>query len=189
MQKNHTSKLKKKKILLNSKSNGSISTISKKLFSPLKMENLKINKKTKNKNEKQMLSNENFIYNSNIIDKGSNIFNTLPGGSIILNNNDELRNQTISPLKNENENLILNRISSRNKKNQIPIKVNLNAKQFNESYQNKNLFNKPNKCANNSQSFVIMKTLYSSNKKFNNDKKNLKKNAIKLNNNKTKLNN
>ena len=186
--KNHTAKMKKK-ALLNSKSIGSISTISKQLFSPLKLENLKINKNSKNKKEikTQILSNENLIFNSNCNDNIINCFNTLPGGSTILNNNNDLKNQTISPSKNENDNLILNRISSRGKKKEIPIKVNLNAKCFNESYQNKNCINKPKKCANNCQSFDIVKSLYSSNKKFDKNKKNLKKNTF--NYNKMKLNN
>ena len=167
-----------KKVLLNSKSNGNINTVSKQLFSPSKMETLKINKKNYYKN----FNKELLILNSNYIEE-NNCFNTLPNHSINMNingTNNEIKENTISPLKNNKDNLILNRITTKNnKKIQIPIKVNLNSKCFNESSYNKEFFNKHKKIINGSESFDSNKGLFSTTNRFGKDKHNLKKNSIK----------
>ena len=178
----------KKKTLLYSKSNGSINTVTKQLFSPSKIETLKIIKTDKIK----FLNNENIIYNSINNENNNNCFNTLPNNTINTNNNNDLKQQTISPLRNEKDNLILNRISIKNKnKNNIPIKVNLNSKCFYESSSsNKHFFNNKKTDIINSESLDINKVLFSTSNIFSNEKKNLKKNSIKTKKNfKTKLNN
>ena len=175
---NYNSTKIKKKTLLYSKSNGNINTVTKQLFSPFsKMETLKIIKL----DTINFLKNDNLIYNSINIDNINNCFNTLPNNTINANNNDLKQQQTISPLRNEKDNLILNRITIKNnKKNNIPIKVNLNSKCFNESSSNnKNFLKNPKTNIINSESLNINKALFSTFNRFTNEKKNLKKNYIK----------
>ena len=175
---NYNSTKIKKKTLLYSKSNGNINTVTKQLFSPSNMEILKIIKTDKIK----FLNNENLIYNSINNDNNNICFNTLPNNTINTNNINDLNQQTISPLRKEKDNLILNRISLKsNKKNNIPpIKVNLNSKCFNESSSNnKHFFNNKKTNIINSESLYINKALFSNSKIFTKEKKNLKKNSIK----------
>ena len=154
---NNTTKIKRKD-LLSSKSNGNLNKISKQLFSPIKKD-LKI---------KSFINNDRFICSSNIdlnnlINKENNniCFNTLPNNSI-SKDNDELKETTISPLKKEKDNLFLNRYSLKNnKQNQPLIKVNLNKNCYNESSQNKNIFNKQEKKLNKVESFNFNKNIIS----------------------------
>ena len=172
---NNTTKLKKKD-LLSSKSNGSINTISKQLFSPIKRE-LKI---------KSFINNDNFLYHSNIdinniINNNENnntCFNTLPNNSI-YKEKEELKKATISPLKKEKDFLILGKYSLKNnKKDQSPIKVNLNKNCFNESSQNKKFLSKKGKILNKAESFNSNKGFYYATSRGI-KKKEIKKNSIK----------
>ena len=185
----------RKKALFNSKSNASINNVSRQLFSPFKIEAFKINKSKYNShfNYDNLNLNNDYIYNSN---DNSNCFNTLPINSINANTNtntiaNDIKQKTISPLKNEKDNLILNRLSSKNNtKNNVPIKVNLNNKGFNESSYNKDYLNKHRNFINNSEViYNNKKELLSDINRLAKEKKNLKGNSIKPSKNiKIKLN-
>ena len=178
---NKTNTIKiKKKALFNSQSNASINTVSGQLFSPFKIETFKMSKNKYNNH-----FNNELIF-SNYYNENSKCFNTLPNNSINSNNHTstnskDIKQKTISPLKNEKDKLILNRLSSKNnKKNQAPIKVNLINKCFNESSYNTDFFNKQRKIINNSQAYDTKKGLFpTTNRLVANEKKNLKGNSIK----------
>ena len=193
---NKTNSTKNRKTpLFNSKSNSSINTVSRQLFSPSKIEVFKINKNKNNNhfNYDNLNLNNNFNYNTY---DNSNCFNTLPNNSINADTNtntiiNDINQKTISPLKKEKNNLILNRFSSiNNKKNNAPIKVNLNNRGFNEFSYNKDYLYKHKSFINNSEEFDSKKELFSVINRLAKEKNNLKGNSIKPNKNiKIKFNN
>ena len=186
---NKTNKTKiMKKVLINSKSNGNFNNISKQLFSPVTRKSFYISKIC-------LMTNEN-LNNNNIIEENTcdnnnentdNCFNTLPNNSK-RNNSKIMNRKTVSPLKNKKDNLFLSKISNIK---QAPIKVNLSKKGFYDFSQNKINNNRQIRNINNSESFDFDSNqfLFLTTNRLLKQKKNQKKNSMKLNHsNKIKFN-
>ena len=186
---NKTNKTKiMKKVLINSKSNGNFNNISKQLFSPVTRKSFYISKIG-------LMTNEN-LNNNNIIEENTcdnnnentdNCFNTLPNNSK-RNNSKIMNRKTVSPLKNKKDNLFLSKISNIK---QAPIKVNLSKKGFYDFSQNKINNNRQIRNINNSESFDFDSNqfLFLTTNRLLKQKKNQKKNSMKLNHsNKIKFN-
>ena len=182
MNKTNNSKIMKK-VLSNSKSNGNLNNITKQLFSPITRKSFYINKVG-------FITNENLINNKiveentddNNNENNDNCFNTLPNNSK-RKNSKIIKRKTVSPLKNKKDNLFIYKISN-------PIKVNLSKKGFNDFSHNKNNCKKQIKKYNSSESFDFdsNKFLFLTTNRLLKEKKNIKKNSMKLNQSNKKIN-
>ena len=146
LNRNNTTKMKKR-TLIECKSNSNINYLSKKLFSPIKNDSLEINQYnnvTKNKNLKYNNYQTNTFANNK--EKIDDFFNNLPNNYEIKENKNK-KEKSSSPIKIEIDNLSPTKVNSKfDNSTQIPIKVNLNKKSFNENskknyYRNKNKIN------------------------------------------------
>ena len=177
--KNNTTTIMKK-VLLNSKSNGSINTFSKQFFSPVTRKSFYINNIGLYTNE-NIINNNNEEYNYNTNQNDYNCFNTLPNNPI-KQNNKEFKRKTVSPLKTKKDNC-LRKISTKNKNYKVPIKVNVNKKCFNDSLKNKINNNKKIKNYHSNESFDLdsNKFLFLTSNRLFKEKINLKKNSMQTN--------
>ena len=185
----------KKQTLFECKSNTNINYLSKKLFSPTNAKNKGVSKISHINfiNNDNLLLHNNYDSNSlvnNFENSGTNYFNTLPN-NFIINKNSNVKEKTVSPLKEEKDNLTTTRIESKNNKEmQVRIKVNLNKKSFNESSLNNFFYNRDKNKNIKSKGSESDKIFFSTTNLLKNNKNSSDKNHKKLSKNiKIKINN
>ena len=185
----------KKRTLFECKSNTNINYLSKKIFSPTNTKN-KVNSKITHINfinSDNIIFSDNYDSNSlvnNFENIGTNYFNTLPNNLIIYKNNN-VKEKTVSPVKDEKNNLTTTRIASQNNKEmKVRIKVNLNKKTFNESSLNNVFYNRDKNNNIKSEGSDSDKVFFSTTNILKKKKINSEKNPKKINKNiKIKINN
>ena len=185
----------KKQTLFECKSNTNINYLSKKIFSPTNTKN-KVNSKIRHINfinSDNILISDNYDFNSlvnNFENIGTNYFNTLPN-NFIINKNNNVKEKTVSPVKDEKNNLTTTRIASQNNKEmKVRIKVNLNKKTFNESSVNNVFYNRDKNNNIKNEGSDSDKVFFSTTNILKKKKINSEKNPKKINKNiKIKINN